>query len=70
LTVGVHLRQNGHSLIEAAPIWGLTLLIAALPLLTDLLFRSRAERAMPKVRDWMETNSWLVNIFILGLSSS
>jgi Sap, sulfolipid-1-addressing protein len=67
LTVGVHLRQNGHSLIEAAPFWGLTLLIAALPLLAYLLFRRHAERAMPKVRDWMGTNSWLVNIFVLGL---
>jgi hypothetical protein len=67
LTVGVHLQQNDHSLIEAAPFWGLTLLIAALPLLTYLLFRHRAERAMPRVRDWMTTNSWLVNIFVLGL---
>jgi hypothetical protein len=67
LTVGVHLRQNGHSLIEAAPFWALTLLIAALPLLTYLLFRNPAERAMPKVREWMETKSWLINIFVLCL---
>jgi hypothetical protein len=63
----VHLRQNGHSLIEAAPFWALTLLIAALPLLIYLLFRGRGERAIPKVRDWMQTNSRLVNIFVLCL---
>jgi hypothetical protein len=67
LTVGVHLQQEGHSLVDAAPFWALTLLIAALPLLTFLLFRRRAEEAMPKVREWMATNSWLVNIFVLGL---
>jgi Sap, sulfolipid-1-addressing protein len=67
LTVGVHLQQEGNSLIDAAPYWALTLLIAALPLLTFLLFRHRAEQAMPKVRDWMGTNSWLVNIIVLGI---
>jgi Sap, sulfolipid-1-addressing protein len=66
-TVGVHLQHNRHSLIDAAPFWGLTLLLAALPLLAYLLFRRRAERLAPKVRDWMGTNSWLVNILVLGL---
>lgn len=66
-TVGVHLRHNQHALIDAAPFWALTLLLAALPLLMFLVFRRRAERAMPKVRDWMGTNSWLINIFVLGL---
>jgi Sap, sulfolipid-1-addressing protein len=67
LTVGVRLQQEGHSLIDAAPFWALTLLIAALPLLTFLLFRHRAEQAMPKVREWMGTNVWLVNIIVLGI---
>jgi Sap, sulfolipid-1-addressing protein len=66
-TVGVHFQHNRHALIDAAPFWGLTLLIAAIPLLTYLLFRRRAERLAPKVRDWMGTNSWLVNILVLGL---
>jgi hypothetical protein len=66
-TVGVHLQHGKHSLIDAVPFWALTLLLAALPLLAYLLFRRRAERAMPKVRDWMGTHSWLINIFVLGL---
>ena len=41
-----------------------TILIAALPVLSYLLFHRRAERAMPKVRDWMNTHSWLVNIIV------
>lgn len=67
LTVAVNLRQNGDSLAAAAPFWVLTLLIAALPLLTYLLLGRRAREAMPKVREWMIANSWLVNIFVLGL---
>jgi len=32
--------------------------------LSYLLFRRRAQQAMPKVRDWMNKNSWLVNIIV------
>jgi uncharacterized membrane protein YidH (DUF202 family) len=46
------------------PFVAATILIAALPVLSYLLFRHRAQRAMPKVRDWMNTNSWLVNIIV------
>ena len=67
LTVGVNLQQNGDSFASAIPFLALTLLIAALPLLAYLLFGRRAKEAMPKVRDWMTANSWLVNIFVLGL---
>jgi hypothetical protein len=64
VTVGVNLAQNNASLLAAVPFVAATILIAALPVLSYLLFRRRAERAMPKVRDWMNTNSWLVNIIV------
>ena len=64
MTVGVNLAQNDASLLGAVPFVLATILIAALPLLSYLLFRRRAERAMPKVRDWMNTHSWLVNIIV------
>jgi hypothetical protein len=64
MTVGVNLAQNNASLLSAVPFVLATILIAALPLLSFLLFRRRAERAMPKVRDWMNTHSWLVNIIV------
>jgi len=67
LTVGVNLQQHGDSLIDALPFLALTVLIAALPLLAYLLFGRRAKEAMPKVRDWMSANSWLVNIIVLGI---
>jgi Sap, sulfolipid-1-addressing protein len=64
LTVGANLEQNGNTVWDALPFIGLTVFIAASPLLAYLLFRRRAIEAMPKVRDWMNTHSWLVNIIV------
>ncbi len=64
VTVGVNLAQNDASLLGAVPFIVATILIAALPVLSYLLFHRRAVRVMPKVRDWMNANSWLVNIIV------
>jgi hypothetical protein len=64
LTVGANLEQNGQSVADALPFIGLTVLIAALPFLAYVVFHRRAVRAMPKVRDWMNATSWLVNIVV------
>jgi Sap, sulfolipid-1-addressing protein len=61
MTVGINLAQNDDSLLSALPFVVATILIAALPVLSYLLFHRRAVRIMPKVRDWMNANSWLVN---------
>lgn len=66
-TVGVHLHQTGSSYPEALPFIGLTALVAALPLLARLAAGRRAVDAMPKVRDWTNTYSWLVNILVCAL---
>ena len=52
---------------SALPFIGATILVAALPLLLFLLFHTRAQKFMPKVRDWMNANSWLVNIIVCGV---
>ena len=64
VTVGMNLAQNNDSLLAAVPFIAATVFIAALPLLSYLLFRRRAQQVMPKVRDWMNANSWLVNIIV------
>jgi len=64
LTVGVNLAQNNSGLVAAMPFIAATVLVAALPLLLYLLFQRRAQRLMPKVRDWMNSSSWLVNIIV------
>ena len=64
VTVGVNLVQNDASFVAALPFLILTVFIAALPALFYVLFHRRAQRVMPKVRTWMNTNSWLVNIIV------
>lgn len=67
LTVGTNLEHTGSSLSDALPFVAATVLVAGLPLLGFLLFQRRARRAMPKVRDWMNANSWLVNIIVCAI---
>jgi Sap, sulfolipid-1-addressing protein len=64
LTVGVNLEQNDGSVLDAAPFIAATVVVAALPLLGFLLFHRRAQRVLPRVRDWMNGHSWLVNIVV------
>jgi hypothetical protein len=64
LTTGVHLVSEDHSWFDALPLILSTTLIAASPLIFFLLFRHRAERVMPGVRDWMNTHSWVINILV------
>jgi hypothetical protein len=67
LTVATNLEHNGDALADAVPFILLTTLIAALPLLGFLVFHRRAVHAMPKLRDWMNANSWLVNIIVCAI---
>jgi Sap, sulfolipid-1-addressing protein len=69
LTVATNLEQTGSSFAEALPFIGLTVLVAVLPLLAFLLFHRRAQRAMPKVRDWMRDWAWAVNVIVCASSS-
>jgi hypothetical protein len=64
LTVAANLQQNGVGFVAALPFIAATLLVAALPLLFYLLFHRGAQRLMPRVREWMNTHSWLVNIIV------
>lgn len=64
LTVGLNLKHHDLGLVAAIPFIAATLLVAALPLLIYVLFHHRAAAAMPTVRDWMNSHSWLVNIIV------
>ena len=63
-TVGMNVAQQNAGLVAALPFIGATILVGALPVLSYLLFRDRAQRSMPKVRHWMNTHSCLVNIIV------
>jgi hypothetical protein len=49
-----------------APVPSLTLLLLAVPSILILLLGRRAQTLLPKVRDWMSTNSWIVNEIVIA----
>jgi hypothetical protein len=66
LSVGGHLGNKGDPWWNVLPFVALTLLLLASPALGVVLLGSRAERTLPKVRDWMNDNSWLVSEVVLA----
>lgn len=74
LTVGGYLANQDAPLWHALPFIGATVLIAGIPLLILLLMGDRAEVILPKMRNWMTTNAWVVNevviVFFLAISIS
>jgi hypothetical protein len=72
IAVGGYLASHGDPWWHLLPFLGLTLLFLALPSLTVLALGSRGKELLPKVRDWMNDNSWVVSevviIFFIGLT--
>jgi hypothetical protein len=59
------LRDNDLNLLHGWPLVAATTLLMALPFLGYLLLGHRARAAMPRIRDWLTTNAWLVNIIVI-----
>lgn len=64
-SVGAFLANNGDTYLKALPFIGLTLLFLASPSLGVLLLGKRAQVVLPKIRDWMNQNSWIVSEVVL-----
>lgn len=65
--VAINVVSHGLSFVDVAPFLLVTWLIAAAPITSYLLVRERAQLAMPKVRDWMQANAWIVNIAMYSM---
>ncbi|HWN72669.1 MAG TPA: GAP family protein [Solirubrobacterales bacterium] len=66
VSVGAFLAHNGDTFLQALPFIGLTLLLLGSPALGVAMMGKRAEAVLPKVRDWMNDNSWLVSEVVLA----
>jgi hypothetical protein len=66
VAVGSYLAAHNDSLAEGIPFLLLTLLLLMSPALLLLIFGTRAEAFLPKMREWMNTNSWVVNEIVLA----
>jgi hypothetical protein len=63
--VGAHIANKHAPWADGVPFILLTLLLLALPALMVLLLGERAKAFLPKVRDWMNNNSWIVSECVL-----
>ena len=63
-TVALHLVSTKSSFIDALPFILATALIAGLPLILYTVFHTAVVEAMPKIRQWMDDNNWLIQIAV------
>ena len=72
-TVGAYIARQGEPWWHTLGFVVLTVLIAGLPFIVLLVMGQRAESMLPKIRDWMNANSWIVNeavlLFFLAMAS-
>jgi hypothetical protein len=65
ITVGAHLARDGDPWWHILPFVGLTLVLLAAPALLVLMLGNRAQTVLPKVREWINTNSWIISEFVI-----
>lgn len=66
LTVGTYLARHDLAWWKCLPFVGATLLLAGIPLLVLLVMGKRAEDLLPRMRDWMTKNSWVVSEVVIA----
>ncbi|HZX98170.1 MAG TPA: GAP family protein [Dermatophilaceae bacterium] len=65
-TVGTYLAAHGSPLWHAAGFLLLTALLIGSPLLILLLLGRRGDTLLPRMRDWMNANSWVVSEAVIA----
>jgi Sap, sulfolipid-1-addressing protein len=64
-TVGAYIARQGEPWWHTLGFVVLTILIAGLPFIALLAMGKRAESVLPRIREWMNANSWIVNEAVL-----
>jgi len=65
ITVGSFLANRGDTYLHALPFILLTLLFLSLPALAVVAMSERAQTVLPRARDWMNQNSWIVSEVVI-----
>ncbi|KWV34554.1 GAP family protein [Micromonospora rifamycinica] len=66
VTVGATAARHDLSWWHLLPFMLLTLLLLALPLLALLLLGDRADRVLPRMRDWADRHSWIISEVVVA----
>lgn len=64
-SVGTYIAREGDPWWHCLGFVALTVLVAGLPFWVLLLMGERAQRVLPRLRQWMNDNSWIVNEAVL-----
>jgi hypothetical protein len=65
-TVGSALARADEPWWDSLVFAGLTVLAAGIPLWVVLVFGRRAETTLPRIREWMTANSWVISEIVIG----
>ena len=65
IAAGLHVARHGAPWWQVLPFVGLTLFFLAIPSITVVVLGSRADVVLPKIRDWMNNNAWVINEVVL-----
>jgi small neutral amino acid transporter SnatA (MarC family) len=65
VTAGLHVARHGDAWWQCLPFVALTLLLLGLPLLGVLVLGQRAGVVLPRIRDWMNDQAWVVSEVVL-----
>ena len=66
MAVGAYVAHHGSPWWHTLPFVLLTALLAGAPAIILLLLGKRARVILPRMRDWIDTNSWIVNEIVIG----
>lgn len=67
IAVGGSVARHGDPWWHVLPFVILTLLFISLPSLLLVVLGERGQKLLPKIRDWMNDNSWIVSECVIGL---
>jgi hypothetical protein len=65
ITAGLHVGHKEDPWWQVLPFVGTTLLFLGSPALMVLLLGRRADTLLPKIRDWMNNDSWVISEIVL-----
>ena len=65
IAAGLHVGRHDDPYWQCLPFVALTLLFLAVPSLVVLVLGKRAHVVLPKIRDWMNQNAWVINEIVL-----
>jgi cytochrome c biogenesis protein CcdA len=66
MTVGAYAAHHGSPWWQTLPFILLTAMLVGLPVVVLLVLGKRATVILPRIRDWIDTNSWIVNEIVIG----